>query len=228
MNNLSTNLPFPILRHILLTADPVSLFKLAETHPFLYLYSCKLRGLPIDTLIIIPSKSPFSFSSLRKSSPPKPFLFTSPLTGITEVRLKCSVSQLKELQMFEKVTIWKNVIFKHLTNEIFDGIEKLQIENGCNLIVKNCEFSTKTWKKLFKLKWNGFECDSKQPPIECITANLLNLETLSISLYSAFYDDIELICQWKQRKYFKHVQFHHLFAGLYPKLIAEFIELRNI
>uniref|UniRef100_A0A914ZFN8 Uncharacterized protein n=1 Tax=Panagrolaimus superbus TaxID=310955 RepID=A0A914ZFN8_9BILA len=45
-----------------------------------------------------------------------------------------------------------------------------------------------------------------------------------MSLYSAFYDEVELISQWKQKKYFKHVQFHHLFAGLYPKLIAEFVE----
>uniref|UniRef100_A0AC34F6C2 Uncharacterized protein n=1 Tax=Panagrolaimus sp. ES5 TaxID=591445 RepID=A0AC34F6C2_9BILA len=178
MNNLSTSLPFPILRHILLTADPVSLFKLASTHPFLHLYSLKLRGLPLDTLIITPSSSPFSFSSLRKLTPPKPFLFISPSTGATEVRLKCTVTQLKTLKMFERISIWKNVVLKHLTNEICDGIEKLKIQNGCNLNVKNCEFSPKIWKKLLKLKWNGFECDSKQPPIECITSQLLNLETL--------------------------------------------------
>ena len=82
------------------------------------------------------------------------------------------------LDFFDKVTIWKNVILKHLTDEVSSVIKLLKIQEGCSLKLRNCDFSTKIWKKLLKLKWSGFECDAKQPPIDYITTHLLDLERI--------------------------------------------------
>lgn len=181
MEFVSTTLPFPVLRHILLTADPVSLFKITTINSFIRSYAFKLRGLPIDTLIITPTTTS-TFSFPKRTHSLKPYLHTDK-SGKTELRLKCSILQLKTLKVFEKVKIWNNVILKNLTDEVADVIDTLKIQKDCNLTVKNCELSTKVWRKVLKVKWNGFECDSKQPPIETITANLLHLETMKFVFF---------------------------------------------